>query len=260
MEGIRGARDTLAGPLTGGVRFALVSDRLAGLPSGRELMGSLADGDVPMEEVTDRELKKLSDTDHPQGVLLVVEEPADDGELLGGLERPRALLLDGIQDPGNAGTLIRTARAFGLDGVIALDGTVDLFNSKVVRAASGALAHIPVFRRPWLEVEGWFAERETALLVAGAEGEDVRGITPPASWVLAVGNEGAGPRSEVLARASRVVAIPMDPAADSLNAGLAGAILLFALSPHPGAETEGPGEGVTIPGRSAVNPGEDAES
>jgi TrmH family RNA methyltransferase len=238
VEGIRGTRETLAGPLTREIQFALVSHRLAELPSGSELLGSLADEGVDVESVTDRELKRISDTDHPQGVLLVVKEPSDAGELLSGVEKPRALLLDGVQDPGNAGTLIRSARAFGLDAVLALDGTVDLFNPKVVRAAAGALAHLPVARRRWPDVEDWLARSGTPLLVAEAKGEDVRGLTPPDSWMLAVGNEGAGPRKEVLAKASQVVAIPMDPATDSLNVGLAGAILLFALSPYPGDDAE----------------------
>lgn len=238
VEGIRSAQETLAGPLTPDIRFALVSHRLAGLPSGTDLMGSLADAGVPLEEVADRELKRISDTEHPQGILLVVEEPTDAGELLAGVDSPRVLVLDGIQDPGNAGTLIRSARAFGLDGVLALDGTVDPFNPKVVRASAGALAHIPVFRRRWPELDPWLAGRKVPLLVAGAKGEDVRGIVVPASWALAVGNEGSGVSKEALARASQVVGVPMAPAADSLNAGLAGAILLFALSPYSGEDAE----------------------
>jgi len=234
VEGVRWAREILMGDLTPEVRFALVSPRLAGFQAGRDLVNLLTASGLPLQEVSDQELEALSDTEHPQGVLLVVREPHDPLGVLMAHAVPKVLILDGVQDPGNTGTLIRAARAFGLSGVFTLEGTVDPFNCKVVRASAGALAHIPVLRLPWADVSQWLEEKRVPLLVADARGEDVRAVDLQPPWALVVGNEGAGPRIELMERAARVLAIPMDPGVDSLNAGLAGAILLFALSPSSG--------------------------
>ncbi len=238
VEGVRGVREILKGELTPEVRFTLVSPRLNRIQGGDDLMASLTASGLSLEEVSDQELEGLSDTEHPQGVLMVVKEPQDPLGALAAHSAPRVLLLDGVQDPGNAGTLIRAARAFGLSGVFALEGTVDPFNPKVVRASAGALAHIPVLRLPWAQVSPWLEKKRVPLLVSDAVGEDVRAVDVAAPWALVVGNEGAGARNELLEKATRVLAIPMDPGVDSLNAGLAGAILLFALSPSQGEKTE----------------------
>jgi len=238
VEGVRGAREVLRGKLTPEVRFALVSPRLNRAQGGGELLASLVASGLPLEEVSDQELETLSDTEHPQGVLMVVKEPQDTVDVLVTHSAPRVLILDGVQDPGNTGTLIRAAQAFGLDGVFALEGTVDVFNPKVVRASVGAVAHIPVFRLPWTHVGQWLEKKGVPLLVSHAGGEDVRVVDFGPPWALVVGNEGAGARTEILRLATRVLAIPMDPGVDSLNAGLAGAILLFALSPSSGQGTE----------------------
>jgi TrmH family RNA methyltransferase len=236
VEGIRGAAEVLAGELTQEVRFALVSPRLLTSEAGRGLWEKLEKADIPLTEVSDPDLEARSDTEHPQGVLLVVREPRDPLGTLSGSEAPRILLLDGIQDPGNAGTLIRAAQAFGIDGVFALDGTVDPFNPKVVRASAGALSHIPVCRSSCDAVLAWIRERELPLLVGDPEGADVRHVVVPPCWALAVGNEGAGVRGILLEEAEQMLAIPMEQGADSLNAGLAGAILLFALTPSLGMD------------------------
>lgn len=238
VEGVRGVGEMLSGPQCQKLRFALHSPRIVSTPAGQEVMKLISRSGVGTEAVSDQELAALSDTEQSQGVLLVVEEPSRDFLDLVTAPSPRVLLLDGIQDPGNAGTLIRSAWAFGMQGVVALEGTVDIFNAKVVRAASGALGHIPVARAQWSEVQGW-AEREgIPLLVADSSGQDVRAMDPLSSFALVIGNEGGGPRPEVTQAASRIVAIPMEPGVDSLNAGLAGAILLFSLSP---SITEGRG-------------------
>jgi TrmH family RNA methyltransferase len=239
VEGIRGVREVLDGRLQPSIRFSVTSPRIRETEMGRALLEELGARGVPTESVSDRELEGLSDTERTQGVLLVVREPSSS---LKGPDDPafrRLLLLDGVQDPGNAGTLVRAAYAFGLDGVVALEGTVDLYNPKVVRASAGALVNIPVFRQSWEEARVWLEGRGVALIVADPEGEDVRGFQPPPTWALAIGNEGAGPRTELLERARTVLAIRMARSVDSLNAGVAGAILLFALSPIPQERTEG---------------------
>ena len=233
VEGIRGAREVLRATLPLRVRFGLVSADLGRSPVGEELLRSLLTAPFPVEEHPEAELKTVSDLERPQGVILVVSEPENPLALVRAGPDTRVLLLDGIQDPGNAGTLIRAAWAFGLDGVFALEGTVDPWNPKVVRSAAGSLAHIPLARLPWTGAADWLGSLGASLFVADPGGEDARGFRPRTPWALVVGNEGAGPRREVLEKARRVLAIPMAPGVDSLNAGMAGAILLFTLDVHP---------------------------
>jgi TrmH family RNA methyltransferase len=238
VEGVRAVQEFLEGSLHRDLRFALTSPCLEASEGGRQIKTRLEKAGVRTEEVSDQELERASDTENHQGIALVVREEVMAFPPAAETHFERVLLLDGIQDPGNAGTLIRAGRAFGLSRVIALEGTVDLLNPKVVRASAGALACLPVHRRPWNETRAWLDEGGISLLVGRAGGRDVRTLSPPPAWALAVGNEGAGVRSEIQEAASEVVGIPMVSGTDSLNAGVAGAILMFALDPFSGRRTE----------------------
>jgi TrmH family RNA methyltransferase len=224
VEGIRSAREALDARAR--VSFAAVSPRLDALAGGSELRRRLADARLDTVELTDAELAAAADTETPQGVVLVCAEPEPRGD------RPPdgpLLALDGIQDPGNVGTLIRAAAAFGVPEVLVLDGTADPYNPKVVRASAGALFRTAVRRSRWEEIAPVLGSRGP-LLVGDMAGRDVAGVRPSGSWTLLIGGEGAGPRSEARAAANELVAIPMPGGAESLNAGVAGSILLYMLT------------------------------
>lgn len=238
VEGVRSAREFLVSEREMKPRFALVSPRLSLTGPGKKLGELLGPSGLPVEEVSDAEMRGVSDTEQSQGILMVVAEPHTSLATIRADEESKVLLLDGIQDPGNGGTLIRAAWAFGLHGVICLEGSVDPFNPKVVRASAGAVAHIPVLKAPWAEVEGWLRATGLHLLLADSEGSDVRTFPAPPGWALVVGNEGAGPREALRGSARDSLSIPMESGVDSLNAGLAGAILLFSLVGNPGKGTE----------------------
>ncbi len=234
VEGVRCVREALAAEVK--VRFLARSPRLLKTEAGRTLADDISARGLAVDEVADDDLERMADTEHPQGVLLVCEEPK--GELAPpsasatgtGVSGGPILLLDAIQDPGNLGTLIRAARAFGVSTVVALDGSVDPWNAKAVRASAGASFHVPVVRAPWSEVAPWLESHRVQVLAADPDGRDVSQVEPTTPWALAVGNEGAGLRSEIVASASSKVAIPMGADADSLNAGVAGSILLYVLT------------------------------
>jgi len=230
VEGVRGAGEFLRPSLPVKIRFALVSSGLEATEAGRTLREELDAAPFPLEEVGVREMATLSDTEQTQGVLLVAEEPEKIWPFAQRAGPVRILLLDGVQDPGNVGTLVRTARAFGLTGVLALEGTADPWNAKAVRGGAGAAAHIPVARVPWTEARVWLQDQGVPVYVAEARGQDVRGFLEPGSWALVLGNEGAGVRGEIQGTAQGAVSIPMAGGVDSLNVAVAGAILLFALS------------------------------
>ena len=224
VEGIRSTDEALTAGVQ--VSFAMVSPRLVELAGGAALRERLVHARVDTIEVTDAEFAALSDTDSPQGVLVVCPESSTD---IADLPPGPLLVLDGVQDPGNVGTLIRAAAAFGVAGVIVLDGTVDPYSPKAVRAAAGAVFRTRVLLASWGEIEARLRTRGP-LLMADMGGSDVASLMHTGEWMLVVGSEGAGPRAAVRDAAAEVVRVPMPGGGESLNAGVAGAILLYVLT------------------------------
>jgi TrmH family RNA methyltransferase len=230
VEGVRAVTQVLDASST--VSFAVTSPRLVATVDGGALAARLAREDSVFDviQVTDGDLTLLSATDHPQGVLLICEEPEASFEQLLA-EAGKLLVLDAVQDPGNVGTLIRSAVAFGMNGVVALDGTGDPFGAKAVRASAGTTFLIPVVRCTAEEAIGGFASIGLPLLVASAEGEvRRRALTSAKGFALALGNEGAGTREAVRSAAAGTIAVEMTGPVESLNVGIAGSILMHELT------------------------------
>ncbi|NJD20051.1 MAG: RNA methyltransferase [Gemmatimonadetes bacterium] len=228
-EGIRSVREALAAGAE--PQFAVVSPRLETLAWGADLLATLRARVGDVETVGDSELDALADTERPQGVLAVFRQPGWDGSTL--VPGGRYLVLDSVQDPGNVGTLVRAATAFRLDGVVALDGTADPWGPKAVRSSAGLAFRMPVLQVGADEAVDLLAGAHIPVMVADAAGTDVATLSHQESWALAVGNEGAGVREALRAAARRLVRIPMPGPVESLNAGVAGAILLYALTREP---------------------------
>ena len=176
------------------------------------------------ERVSSKELAEHADTVAPQGLLVAAGIPVrtwDD------FRSRRLLVVDGVQDPGNLGTLVRTAEALGAGGVLCLEGTTDPWGAKAVRAAAGASLRLPVVRAAREEAIDVLSERDIPLWASAADGEPVRRRDPPPGAVaLAVGNEGAGVSGAVRRAAERVVAIEQTSDAESLNVAVAAALLM----------------------------------
>lgn len=210
-------------PLT----LVLYTGEAASDPAGRRLESRVRSAGIEMERVSDRELGKLAGTVTPQGWLAVARVPE---WAWSDLDSSRILVLDGVSDPGNVGTLLRTAEALGVGGVIVLEGTADPWNPKVVRASAGSSFRVPVMEAAWVEARDRLRDWGTPLWVAAADGEPLlRGDRPPAKVALVLGNEAGGVSDAVRSAARRVVAISMRGEVESLNAALAGAILLDRL-------------------------------
>jgi TrmH family RNA methyltransferase len=224
VEGVRAASEALDAGVE--LDFAVTSPRLQATKAGMRLAERLESLDVV--KVEDEELAHMSDTDRPQGVLLVCEERKAGLERIG--RGGRYLLLDHVQDPGNAGTLVRAAVAFGLAAVVCLEGTVDPWSPKAVRSSAGMIFRIPVVRASADEAVARLGEEGVPLFVADSEGEDVGSHRGTASFALVVGNEGAGVRPELTARADKLLGVGMPGPAESLNVAMAGSILLHVLT------------------------------
>jgi RNA methyltransferase, TrmH family len=221
-EGVRTVEELVRSPLE--VRGALVSPALAEAPRGAALRAALEARGVPITDVDEHAFASAADTESPQGVLAVGRIPARDVAQLTGLAEGRILVLDAIQDPGNVGTIVRTAAAFGVAATIALPGTVDLWNAKVVRSAMGAHFTHPAFAATWDALDSlagwprWAADTDGAPLAPPY----------PRKVMLVVGNEGNGISTEARSRAERVVSIPIAHV-ESLNVAVATSILLYEL-------------------------------
>ena len=192
---------------------------------------------IPAEVAPRRDFDALADTETPSGVLAVVEwEPL----ALAGVRRPdaglrRALVIDGVQDPGNVGTMIRTADALGAWLTVALDGTADVRGAKVVRGSMGAVFRHQVAAATFEEWCEFAARERITTWVAASRGEPLGALDRAApDLALVIGNEGQGVRPAWAERGHRAVAVPMRPGAESLNAAVAAGILLFELT-HAGA-------------------------
>ena len=202
----------------------LYTPSIAGDPRVAVLLDTWTEAGVPCYEVSEAVMEACSDTETPQGVLAVVAQPE-----LPRLERPTlTLILDRLRDPGNMGTILRTALAAGIDQVLLAPGTVDATNPKVVRAGAGAHFRLPVAARSWDAIAQ--AVTGSRVFVAAAGGDqtytevDWRGPV-----ALIVGGEafGAGEEARILAQGT--VSIPMSSQVESLNAAIATAVILFEI-------------------------------
>jgi TrmH family RNA methyltransferase len=232
VEGVRAVEELLRSSLR--VEGVLVAPGLADAPRGAALREQLEARGAPMLDVSARDFASAADTETPQGVLAIAAAPALSLDALVVPPAARLLVLDGVQDPGNAGTLLRTAAALGALATLALPGTVDLWNAKVVRSAMGAQFHHPSLACTWEELDRFRSVHRVALWAADMGGAPLAVAVaaeegPPARLALAVGNEGNGLSAAARARAERLVSLPIAPAVESLNVAVAAGILLYEL-------------------------------
>jgi len=230
-EGVRLVEEALAAAIP--LRGVAVSSALEGTTRGKALKLALAGRGIRMVEVPPAELEGLADTEHPQGVVAVIEPRVWSLADLAVGRGSVVLVLDAVQDPGNVGTLLRTALGLGAAGVVALKGTAELTNPKVLRGSMGAAFRLPAVATDAGALLGWAAEREVELWVAAADGVPVgaggrRATRPPIA--LVVGNEGAGVGGALANAARRRVAVPLAPEAESLNVAVAAGILLYEVT------------------------------
>ena len=229
VEGVRLVEEALEGGLQPDT--VLVAPAMLGATTrGRALLQRLLHqrGLPPPLEVTPAVLRHVADTETPSGVVAAL--PLGPAHALAELPRQAglALVLDGVQDPGNAGTILRTAAASGVDAVVALAGCVDLYAPKVVRAGMGAhfrlALAVDVDAR---ELPSWLASRGQALLADAQATQSIYDVDLRGPVVLIVGSETHGAaRAEALPDVRRA-AIPMPGGMESLNVAVATAVILF---------------------------------
>lgn len=199
-------------------------------PRGRDLVARLEQLGVPRRVVPDSEFTGLATTDAPQGIIIVADIPeADLEDLAPPEERGVVLALDAVQDPGNLGTMIRSAEAFAVQAVLVLPGSADPWNPKSVRAAAGSSFRIPVIPATAGEALTRMRGMGYTVLGASAAGPPLP-ENRPSNVVLVMGNEGAGLSETTTAHVDALVGIPLRGRAESLNVTAAAAILMYELT------------------------------
>lgn len=211
-----------------------LDDRFPGL---KEKIQACGRAGAVVETVTEEVLLKMSDTKSPQGILCVMEQFAYDSEELvkAAIARkkkghaPLFLLLEDIQDPGNLGTMIRTAEGAGADGIFMTSGTVDIYNPKTIRATMGSLYRVPFVRtRDLSEITALLQKNGITVYAAHLKGAQFYHETDYSTGsAFLIGNEGNGLKEETADLADCYLKIPMEGRLESLNAAIAAALLMY---------------------------------
>jgi TrmH family RNA methyltransferase len=185
---------------------------------------------IDVVEVSDAVLKAMSDTISPQGLISLCYKPEDNFSELAARGTSTFIYLHEIQDPGNAGTILRTADAMGISAVITSPDSVDMFSPKVVRSTAGSLWHIPVYEGISFDrVDKQFAGIEKLLLSSHAK-TSILDLSISGDCIAIFGNEARGVDASALGASVTEVTIPMAGRAESLNLSAAASIVMFTLS------------------------------
>jgi len=203
------------------MRFVLFDESLS--ERGMSKVESLLSQGVDVEEVSTSVMKAMSETENPQGILAVLNEfqlPIPESSNF-------ILIPDQIRDPGNLGTLLRSAAATGVQAVLVPPETTDAFAPKVLRSAMGAHFKLPIHSMNWDKISEIIKLAGLQVLVADMDGQSCWDIDLRQPVALVVGNEAEGASESALGLASGKISIPMSGITESLNAGVAGSVLMF---------------------------------
>lgn len=182
-------------------------------------------------ELSEQLFKQISATKQPQGVALICKVPVISNPQQLPAENGLYMILEAVQDPGNLGTIIRTADAFGFDGVLLTSGCVWPYYDKVLRSAMGSVFHVPIFSFENIrDCQIWLKQVDTVIIAADPSAKNSIG---QAKWkrpaCVAIGNEGRGLTETALEISDLRVSIPMPGRAESLNAAAAAAIMAYEM-------------------------------
>lgn len=221
VEGIRGVHEIPRNK--GWIQYLIVTEKI-------EVPESIVAEKIM--RVSEEVFSKISETQAPQGMLAIVKMPSysiSDLERVSG----KQLILENLQDPGNLGTIIRSAHAFGFKSVLLTKGCVDVYSPKVVRSTMSSLFYLPIITDYTIEeyVEA-FKQRQIPIYVTAlnASSKPIGSLSFPNEAVLVIGNEGNGVSDYCLQEAHHTMIIPMPGGAESLNASVAAGICMYEMS------------------------------
>lgn len=204
------------------VKYILYSEKLYSTNGYERVLKD----DIDSYMVDESVLKDICDTENPQGVVAICikkEYSLDD------ILKNIIVIVDGVQDPGNLGTIIRTCDAAGAHGIVMLKGTVDLYNPKVLRSTMGSIFHIPiVFVNDLVDISGILLQNEYNILAASLDGDkSLYEYDFSAKTAVILGNEASGVKKENMSLATHLVLIPMEGSSESLNVAIANSVIVY---------------------------------
>lgn len=206
----------------------LISEKLLEVKGGKEILGRIKAGHYETFTLSDKLIRELSDTENPQGILAVVSMRSYElCDIIA--DNSFIIVIDSLQDPGNMGTIVRTADAAGATGIVFSKGCVDLYNPKVLRSTMGSIFHIPLyFSNNLTETIDTLKAKKIKTYAAHLKGEQhYFNINMRDSVALIIGNEANGISDEVSLHADALVKIPMPGKSESLNASVAASLLMY---------------------------------
>ncbi|NLM05166.1 MAG: RNA methyltransferase [Clostridiales bacterium] len=231
IEGIRAVEEYIK--YDASISYTLYSEDIENVSGGLELLNKLKDK-YEAHKVSKEIFKKISDTENPQGILSIVGIKEYDLNEMNFEDNPLFIVLDRIQDPGNMGTIIRTAEAVGAEAIILNKGCTDPYNPKTVRATMSALLHIPIIETndndDWISV---FKRHDIRIIGSSLDTDksyldiDYRG-----GVALIIGNEANGIDEKLFPIIDTFIKIPITGKIESLNASIAAAILMYKASEY----------------------------
>jgi TrmH family RNA methyltransferase len=227
-----------------GVKFRAVFFSESAQATAPRLLGQIGSR-IETLLLPDRLFSSVVTTDTPQGVAALVRWPQFSlDDVLAKANFGPLLVVVGLQDPGNLGTIMRSAEAFGAVGLILAEGTVSPFNPKVVRASAGSICRLPIARGKMTDMLNRLRGRGIRLLATSSHrGTPLWEAAPHPPLAIFIGREGAGLGKELLTEMDEVIAIPHSPKVESLNAGVAASIVLYEMARHR-AGVRGAGNGL----------------
>lgn len=219
VEGVRLVEEAVVG--NWGFQFVLYDETLSN--RGKSQVESLRSRGVDVEEVSESLMKSLSETETPQGILAVLTDSR-----LPIPNSPNFILIpDQIRDPGNLGTLLRTAAATGVQAVLLPPETTDAFAPKVLRSGMGAHFRVPIREMAWDEIREVGKSAGLQVFLADMDGQSCWESDLRQPLALIIGGEAEGASDEARKLATQKISIPMAGNVESLNAGVAGSVLMF---------------------------------
>jgi len=207
------------------VQAGVTIEKVFALESYRDQLAAFPQTVWVSEEI----LRDLADTQTPQGIVAVIQKEEVG---LPDLHQGKYLFLEDVQDPGNVGTMIRTADAAGFTGVIVSDKSADIYSLKTLRSMQGSHFHLPIYRMPLTSFVEEAKKSDLPILATtlSRESKDYRELSSLENFVLVMGNEGQGISSVMAESADQLVHIGMKGRAESLNVAVAAGILMFYFS------------------------------
>jgi len=206
----------------------IYSNDLLDIQGGKAFLDKIKD-DGRLINVSNQLYREISNMETPQGILAIAKFEVNSICEANLGNNPLMLFLDRIQDPGNMGTIIRTADAFGIDGIVVTSGCVDIYNPKVVRATMGSIFRVPIYDEgDGIEAIKKIKDKGIATYVAALEESIYIGkVDLNRPCILVIGNESDGVSPDIMALADKLIKIPMLGGAESLNAAVASSIIMY---------------------------------